>query len=301
MSEQHRPAVGLCGLGNMGAAIASRLAAAGPVIGYDIDEERMAAAAGAYGLAPARALGDVASADAVVLSLPSPAISRQVAGDLAARMRPGGLIVETSTVNPADMWRVRDECEKQSIRVIDAAILSGVQQMYEGRSTLLIGGSDEDVALASPVLDALSQSQVRLGPVGSGMAAKVINHAVAHAVMVVLVEAGAMAAATGVPGKTMASLLAGPDAGLTRPLTHRFAERILNGDYEGGMPTEAARKDSLLALELARDSGVPLFATQAAHTVYEIAISSGLAREDYASIARLWERWTGRAFAEQGP
>ena len=298
MSEQQRPAAGLCGLGNMGSAIASRLACAGPVTGYDIDGERTAAAAGAYGLTPARTLGDVASAGVVVLSLPSPAVSLRVAGELAARMRPGALIVETSTVNPADMWRMRDECGKRQVRVIDAAILSGVQQMYEGRSTLLVGGSDEDVALASPVLDALSRSQVRLGPVGSGMAAKVINNAVAHAVMVVLVEAGAMAAATGVPGKTMAGLLAGPDAGLTRPLTHRFAERILNGDYEGGMPTEAARKDSLLALELARDSGVPLFATQAAHTVYEIALASGFARDDYASIARLWERWTGRAFPE---
>ncbi|MGH3318801.1 MAG: NAD(P)-dependent oxidoreductase [Streptosporangiaceae bacterium] len=297
MSEQDPAAVGLCGLGNMGSAVASRLAAARPVVAYDPDGARATAVVEAYGLTRARDLAEVAAAGTVVLSLPAPAISQQEVEALVPSMRPGGLIIETSTVNPADMWRMRAACEERSVRLVDAAILSGVQQMYDGCSTLLVGGADEDVELARPVLDALTPRQVRFGPVGSGMAAKVINNAVAHAVMVVLVEAGAMAAATGVPGEAIVDLLSGPEAGLTRPLTHRFAERILRGDYEGGMPTEAARKDSVLALELARDSGVPLFATQAAHTVYEIAAGGDLAREDYASIAKLWEEWTGRPLA----
>ena len=138
---------------------------------------------------------------------------------------------------------------------------------------------------------------LRFGDVGSGMAAKVINNAVAHAVMVILVEAGAMAAATGVAQDDLANLLADPDAGLLRPLTHRFVERVLRADYEGGMPTEAARKDSTLALALAQTSGVPLFAIQGAHTVYELAVADGLGRLDYASIARLWEAWTNHPFS----
>ena len=182
--------------------------------------------------------------------------------------------------------------------MIDAAILSGVAQMYAGTSMLLIGGADADVAAARPVLDALAGRQKHFGPLGSGMAAKVVNNAVAHAVMVVLVEAGAMAKANGVSGSDLVELLGGDDAGLTRPLTHRFAERVMRGEYHGGMPTEAARKDSTLALELAQHTGVPLFAIQAAHTVYELGVNDGLGREDYASIARLWEGWTGRDLKE---
>jgi 3-hydroxyisobutyrate dehydrogenase-like beta-hydroxyacid dehydrogenase len=93
-------------------------------------------------------------------------------------------------------------------------------------------------------------------------------------------------------------LLAHPEAGLLRPLTHRFAERVLHDDYAGGMPTEAARKDSTLALAMAQETGVPLFAVQAAHTVYELAVAGDLGRLDYASIAGLWERWTGRVLAD---
>jgi 3-hydroxyisobutyrate dehydrogenase-like beta-hydroxyacid dehydrogenase len=51
---------------------------------------------------------------------------------------------------------------------------------------------------------------------------------------------------------------------------------------------EAARKDSALALDLARSRGVPLFAMQASDSVYELALGRGLARQDYAAIASLW-------------
>jgi 3-hydroxyisobutyrate dehydrogenase-like beta-hydroxyacid dehydrogenase len=182
--------------------------------------------------------------------------------------------------------------------MVDAAVLSGVSQMTDGSSMLLVGGDPADVETVRPVLDAMAARQRHFGALGSGMAAKVLNNAVAHAIMVVLVEAGAMAAATGVRGRDLADLLAAPDAGVSRPLTHRFVERILEGDYEGGMPTDAARKDSSLALELARDARTPLFAIQAAHTVYELAVSEGLGRLDYAAIATLWESWTGRSLRE---
>lgn len=291
--------VGLFGLGNMGLAVAARLAARGPVIAYDPDTERAGAAAAELGIDLAPSPEDVV-AGTVVLSLPSPAVSATTI-DTVLAAAPGALILETSTVTPRSVQSWGARAREQGAALIDAAILSGVGQMRAGTSTLLVGGDDADVARARPVLDALCPDVRHLGPVGSGMAAKVINNAVAHAVMVVLVEAGALAAATGLPGAALADLLASPDAGLIRPLTHRFAERILQGDYEGGMPTSAARKDSTLALELAQEGGVPLFATQAAHTVYEIALGHGLERHDYAAIATLWEGWTGRPLTTDPP
>ncbi|MQA84505.1 MAG: NAD-binding protein [Streptosporangiales bacterium] len=295
-SEHVDTTVGLCGLGNMGGAIAGRLAALTRVIGYDPDNRRLDEAVDRHGIAGATELAEVAAADVVVLSLPSPETSVEVCHTLAPLMGTGALILETSTVNPTDMWRLRDLCAPRSVRVVDAAILSGVAQMEAGSATLLLGGDEADLARAAPILEVLGRRRIRFGDVGSGMAAKVINNAVAHAVMVMLAEAGAMAVASGVSGEQLAELLADPEAGLSRPLTHRFVERVLPGAYEGGMPTEAARKDSTLALALAQQQGVPLFAIQGAHTVYEIALAQGLGRDDYASVARLWEQWTGRTF-----
>jgi 3-hydroxyisobutyrate dehydrogenase-like beta-hydroxyacid dehydrogenase len=286
--------VALAGLGNMGSAVAGRLAERFTVLGFDVDPSRRADAAARLRIHVVDDLALLARASTLVLSLPTPEVSATVVRTLLSDLHPGTLIVETSTVNPADMWGLRDLCSPHGVRVVDGAILSGVAQMAAGRSTLLVGGKSEDLDRAAGVFAALAPRVLRFGDVGSGMAAKVINNAVAHAVMVILVEAGAMAVATGVGQEDLANLLADPDAGLLRPLTHRFVERVLRADYEGGMPTDAARKDSTLALALARTSGVPLFAIQGAHTVYELAVADGLGRLDYASIAQLWEGWTNR-------
>lgn len=285
---------GLCGLGNVGTGIASRLAQAGTVIAYDVDPAHLQAASDAYGIRSAKTMQELAEADIIMLSLPDPQVSIAVIEELVKVLPQGRVVIEMSTVNATDIYHEQVILEPRGVGLADAAVIGGVKGMYDGVATLLIGGDPEVLRRAQPALDAITQNQLKLGPLGSGMAAKVINNAVAHSVMVVLVEAFALASATGVSPELLIELLQRPDAGLLRPLTHRIAERVLRDNFDGGMPMQAARKDSTLALQLARETGVPLFATQAAHTVYEIGLGSGLGRKDYASIAQLWDSWTDR-------
>jgi 3-hydroxyisobutyrate dehydrogenase-like beta-hydroxyacid dehydrogenase len=144
----------------------------------------------------------------------------------------------------------------------------------------------------------LAETIHHLGPVGAGSGAKIVNNGVMHALMVVLIEAGAMAKKLGIPMATLVEILGRPD-GIRRPLEHRVRERMLDGNYAGGMSVMNARKDSMLALQTAQDYGVPLFATLAAHTPYEIAQQKGMGDLDYASLARLWEEWCGLDFSEK--
>jgi 3-hydroxyisobutyrate dehydrogenase-like beta-hydroxyacid dehydrogenase len=129
------------------------------------------------------------------------------------------------------------------------------------------------------------------------MGAKVVVNAVLHAVMVVLVEAGAMATKLGLPMQTLVDILR-RDEGLMRPLTHRVQERIMHGNYQGGMSVSNARKDSILALATAQELGIPLYAIQASHTPYEIAEALGMGNLDYAALATLWEQWSGAQFTD---
>ena len=282
--------IGVVGLGNMGAAIAGRLAASAlsPVC-FDLNEEQRARVR-EQGIATSHDLAGLSGSDIVVLSLPSPAASQSVVQTLREVLEPAAIIIETSTVNPHDMHGLARVLEGSGIGLVDAAILTGVDSMVNGTATLLTGGEDGDLDRVSSVLDALSGNRHNFGALGTGMAAKVVNNGVAHAVMVVLCEAMAVAEANGVALETMGELLNEPGAGLRRPLTHRILERVAKENYEGGMPMDAARKDSTLILELAQQSHVPLYATQAAHTVYELALQKGLARKDYAAIATLWQQ-----------
>ena len=281
--------MGVVGLGNMGSVLAARLARGGAVTGFDAAAERREAAAAA-GLDIAASAATVADAvDVLVLSLPRPEASRAVLEEALEPLGEGGLVIETSTVGPADARAAHALAAERGAGYVDAAILSGVEQVRDGTSAFLVGGAPGDVARAEPVLRRVCERVFRFGGPGTGMAAKVVNNAVAHAEMVILVEAAALAAAEGIALDDLCGLLEQDDAGVKRPLTGRLAGRVRERRYDGGMPTEAARKDSALALDMARAGGVPLFCMQAADSVYELALRAGLGRRDYASIATLWE------------
>ena len=287
--------VGVIGLGNAGGALARGLSGKGALVGTDVDIARRAALAD-IALDWADNASEVASrADAVLISLPRPEYSREVVADICCVANRPKIVIETSTITPKLARELAATCAKAGIGFVDAAVAGGVQSMADAAVTFLVGGSEADFETARPVLDRLAAQIHHLGPVGAGSGAKVVNNGVMHALMVVLIEAGAMAKKLDIPMDKMVEILGRPD-GVMRPLQHRMRDRMLNGDYAGGMSVDNARKDSLLALETAQDYGVPLFATQAAHTPYEIASQQGLGALDYAALAKLWEDWCDEDF-----
>lgn len=288
MSEKK---VAVYGLGNMGYLVAERIARRFKIKVGDLSETLLSRAESELGAVRIHGADDVSDVDVVVLCLPSPAASLNVLKSIAAKLPSHAVIVETSTVNPADIHACQKAVQPQGLAVIDASIMAGVSQMQAGSASLLLGGDLQAIAQAQDVLNSIAEKQVHFGPAGSGAAAKVINNAVAHAVMVVVAEAGSLATAAGVDCNKLVGLLADPQMGLHRPLTHRYAERVMRNNYEGGMPLDAARKDSVLALALAQSLGVPLFAIQGSHSVYEMAQAAGYGREDYAAVAKIWADW----------
>lgn len=284
--------VALYGLGTMGMEVAIRLANRFKGLQVsDLNHVAVEHAQSNFSARPITSPEDLKNTDFVVLCLPSPKATQSVLEQIAPALKKEAIIIELSTVNPQDIEASAHYLANYGLEIIDASLMAGVSQMRAGSATLLVGGEDKVIESSKVVLDAIATKQIIFGPRGSGAAAKVINNALAHAVMVVLAEAGAMASASKVSIDKLIELWKDPQMGIQRPLTHRLAERILNEDYVGGMPMDAACKDSHLALSLAQSSGVPLFAIQACHSVYEMAVASGLARDDYAAVAKLWTQW----------
>ena len=289
--------LGMIGLGNAGSALASALSGRIALVGHDVSPARREAVA-ALDLLWAESVREVGEkADIVLLSLPKPEISRAVVGELLALEKRPSAVIETSTITPKTARELGEACAAQGVAFVDAAIGGGVQSMADAKCTFLVGGDDASFAKAKPVLDLLAEAIHHLGPVGAGSGAKIVNNGVMHALMVVLIEAAAMGKKLDIPMPKLVEILGRPD-GIRRPLEHRVAERMLGGNYEGGMSVMNARKDSMLALETAQDYGVPLFATLAAHTPYEIAQQQGMGELDYAALAKLWEQWCDLDFSE---
>lgn len=290
--------LGMIGLGNAGSALASALSGRITLVGFDASPARRDVIS-KLDLLWADSVAEVGGkADIVLLSLPRPEISRAVVGELLALDNGPATVIETSTITPKTARELGAACAEQGIAFVDAAIGGGVQSMADGKCTFLVGGDDTSFAKAKPVLDLLAEVIHHLGPVGAGSGAKIVNNGVMHALMVVLIEAAAMGQKLGIEMPKLVEILGRPD-GIRRPLEHRVAERMIDGNYNGGMSVMNARKDSMLALETAQDYGVPLFATLAAHTPYEIAQQQGMGDLDYASLAKLWEQWCDLDFSKK--
>ncbi len=294
--------LGIVGFGQVGQTIAAVLAATHSITVFDRDRARCEThplvAEGRITVAASPSeLAD--TVDLVVFCLPTPEASRVVAAEIAETNRPGLVILETSTVSPEDVFDLDARLSPRGVRVVDAAVIGGIHALSQGRAVFLVGAAKDDAGPIAPVLERLAAEVYHLGRLGGGMRAKLVANAVSHAVYVVLAEAAAVAAAQEIPMDVLYRLLA-RESGLTRPLTHRIGERLLRRDFDGGMSTANARKDSRLFLDAAQRLAVPVFATQAAHSVYEIAAREGMAGDDYAVIATLWEKWTGVRFSEEG-
>lgn len=295
-----RMKIGLIGLGNAGQALARALCPTFEIFAYDLDPKRMDEAH-QIGCNKALSPDDIAlKAEIILLSLPTPKATKTVCQHLAKTRLEHHLIIETSTVAPSDIQWMIDFFTPKGAAVIDSAIVGGIQRLAQGKTTFLVGASESDYARAKPVLSTAAEEIFHLGPAGTGMRAKLVNNAVAHTTMVMLLEGAALARKVGVPLDVYYSLMS-RESGLMRPLTHRFGERIKHQNFSGGMSTDNARKDSVLILDLARELGVPLFTMQASHTVYDIAQAEGLGQLDYASISKLWERWLdiGMEYADE--
>ena len=170
------PTVAVIGLGSMGGRIACRLVAQGHAVsGLDARPGRAAE----LGLTAAPDLAAAAAADIVLLSLPSSREVEQVvagAGGLAEHARPGLLVVDLTTAEPASTRRLQALLAARGADLLDAGISGGTGPAETGTLTLMIGGDPASLERALPVLRDVGSTLVHLGGPGNGHAAKAVNN-----------------------------------------------------------------------------------------------------------------------------
>ena len=81
--------------------------------------------------------------------------------------------------------------------LLDAGVTGGTVAAKNGLVTM-VGGPDEAVQRALPVLEAFSKNVVHCGPLGAGMATKLARNAITYAMWAAVREATSLAASAGV-------------------------------------------------------------------------------------------------------
>jgi 3-hydroxyisobutyrate dehydrogenase len=98
-----------------------------------------------------------------------------------AGMRAGSVLAIHSTIAPDDCVAIGEAASATGVRVIDAAVSGGGAVASAGQLTVYVGGDDEAVAFARPVLETYGNPVFYMGALGSGMRTKLLNNALVAA------------------------------------------------------------------------------------------------------------------------
>lgn len=175
--EDQRLRCGFVGLGDQGAPIARRMIDAGfDVLLWARRPETLEPFRGGGGRF-AGSLADLgAQAEHVGICVLDDAGVIEVCDALIPVMARGARLAIHSTVHPATVEAVAARAAARGVAVIDAPVSGGAQVATAGGLTVMIGGDEAAVETALPVFRTFGERLIRLGGVGAGQHAKVINN-----------------------------------------------------------------------------------------------------------------------------
>jgi len=251
---ESRP-VGIAGLGLIGTSLARRLLAAGfTVCGYDIQAERRALLAelGGQPVDAAAALGE--RCGTLVIAVLS---TDQVEAVIdTVHLRPGSLVICTSTCDPDRIEALASRLAPDGIRFVEMPLSGNSDQIALGNGVGLIGGAAADVAAASDVIAALCARCFHLGAVGAGGRAKLAVNLIGGLNRAVLAEGLAFAESMGLELVPLLEVLKA-SAAYSRTMDNRGI-KMANSDFTPHAKVAQSRKDFALMHEAARRCGQEL-------------------------------------------
>lgn len=206
-------------------------------------------------------------ADVVMVSVVDDAqVLEVLAGPAGAleSLKAGAVVVVISTVAIGTLRRVAELAAGRAVGVVDCGVSGGPAAAAEGKWVSMVGGADEAVEAARPVLDIFSSLVVRMGPLGAGMRAKLARQVVQFGSWLAAYEAQRMAEAAGVELAKLAQVIRESDARIGGPAALMFRPTVapFTADDDAGLvaamrnAAALAHKDLGAAKALASELGI---------------------------------------------
>jgi 3-hydroxyisobutyrate dehydrogenase-like beta-hydroxyacid dehydrogenase len=278
-----RPTVGLIGLGNMGTAFAERLLDGG----YDLlVYNRTAAKAdplAARGAAVAGTASDLAErVDVVLTSLPNDEAFESVAEEVVGSMRPGGVLVDMSTVSPGASARVAGLADEASVDYLRAPVSGNPTVVRAGNLSFIVSGPRETLDRVEPILKAIGPTVQHVGDGEQARIVKLAINLVIGGLAELMAEAMVLAEASDVSRKDILEVMGSSAAGA--PFVQYKTEPLLRDDFSATFTTALMEKDIDLILDAAKQAGVELPVAQEMKSLLRATAEAGYADDDFMAL-----------------
>ena len=289
--------VGFIGLGTMGAPMAGNIQAAGhDLVVHDVDRgaaDGLISKGAVWAESP---LATAKQADILLLSLPGPAEVAAVLtdpGGVAESAADGLIVFDLSTNAPTVVRRLHDEVAGFGITLLDAPVSGGPEGAHSGRLAVLVGGDAAAYKKGLPVLQAMADQPMHVGPIGSGSIAKLVHNLSGYMIQTALAECFTMGVAAGLDAEAMWRAIRKCALGRARTFD-RMGIQYLRGRFEPpDFTLRLAAKDVRLAVELGREFEVPMAMGELTLAELSEGLERGWGDQDSRASMKLQEERAG--------
>jgi 3-hydroxyisobutyrate dehydrogenase len=297
--------IGFIGLGNMGGPMCGHLVQAGfEVTAYDLDRTALERLRAAGARAATSAAECARGADALITMLPAPPHVEQALlgeGGVIAALEPGAVAIDMSTSSLAVGQRVVTAASARDIDVLDAPVAGQSIGARAGTLAIYVGGEEHVYARVRPLFEAMGNPEriFHLGPHGAGYTVKLLLNLLWFIQSVATGEVLTVGVRAGVSlGKLHGALVGSP---ANSNFLERDVRMVLDdGDYDEAFPMRLVTKDLGLAVDLARDVGMPVELTALVEQIHRRARAAYGDDAGEISAIRLYEDLAGIQLRFQG-
>ncbi|MEA3394139.1 MAG: NAD(P)-dependent oxidoreductase [Pseudomonadota bacterium] len=271
------------GIGLMGFPMARRLCEAGHEVhvwNRSRDKaERLATLATVHDTAAAAAR----EAEIVITMLENGEVVEQVlfGAGVANTMKPGTVVVDMSSIKPAEARAHAERLGDYAITHLDAPVSGGTIGAEQGSLAIMAGGKPSTFARAQPVFAALGRATL-VGPAGAGQLAKLANQMIVGITIGGVAEALLLCQKGGaIPAKVKEAITGGfADSRILQVHGQRMVER----DFEPRGRMTVQLKDMRNALDTASGLGFDAPITGLLEKLYADGVEHGLSDLDQAGL-----------------
>lgn len=203
----------------------------------------------------------------------------------------GAIAIDMSTISATVTRRMAETLKKKGISMLDAPISGGSEGAKNGTLSIMVGGEASDVVKAMPAFQAMGKTITHVGSIGAGQLTKAINQIIIAGTYWGIAEGMAMGLKAGLDMEKVVQAVGGGAAG-SWGLTNRSGNMLKN-EYPLGFRTRFHRKDLNIAIEAARELGVPLPIAAYVEQVETGLIARGYGDEDLSNMARVVREQAG--------
>ena len=199
-----------------------------------------------------------------------------------AGMSSGSTLIDHTTTSTVLAREIAEKCAEKGVAFVDAPVTGGESGAQQGALAVLCGGDDLTVSLIRPIVSAYASSITRIGPVGHGQLAKMVNQICIAGCVQGLAEALAFGQRSGINMEKVLSAI-GSGAASSWQMNNR-GMTMLEGKFDFGFAVDWMRKDLGIVLDEASRNGADLPVTKTVDGFYKEVQEMGGGRLDTSSL-----------------